>query len=84
MEKCFIFFYNIAQINIKKEIFCVDIELHVIVYQHGFSQSAYKIYKCYIINSINIPFFKADVKQHRNEFTNILFIEKKNGRYNTH
>ena len=78
MEKCFIFFYNIAQINIKKEIFCVDIELHV--YQHGFSQSAYKIYKCYIINSINIPFFKADVKQHRNEFTNILFIEK----YNTH
>jgi hypothetical protein len=26
-EKCFIFFYNIAQRNIKKEIFRVDIEL---------------------------------------------------------
>jgi hypothetical protein len=30
-EKRFIFFYNIAQRNIKKEIFRVDIELH----QHG-------------------------------------------------
>ena len=42
-------FYNIAQRNIKKEIFRrfrVDIEL----YQHtALSQSPFRIYKCYII-----------------------------------
>ena len=46
------FFYNVAQRTLTekwREIFRVDIEL----YQHGSnSQSAFRIYKCYIIMSI--------------------------------
>jgi hypothetical protein len=45
-------FYNIAQRNIKKEIFrrfCVDSLSHI---NTALSQSTFRIYKCYIINSI--------------------------------
>ena len=48
------FFYNIAQKTLTeewREIFRVDIEL----YQHGSSQSAFRIYKCYIIKIYICP-----------------------------
>jgi hypothetical protein len=44
--KMFYIFYNIAQRNIKKEIFRVDRLSYV---NTALSQSAFRIYKCYII-----------------------------------
>ena len=58
------FFYNIAQRTLTeewREIFRVDIEL----YQHGSSsQSAFRIYKCYIIipNSKKVFFRKSKIQ----------------------
>ena len=68
-------FYNIAQRNIKKEIFlCVRVDIEL--YQHcSYSHSAFRIYKCYIILKHSLIIHEENTKKNHKRVVSVYVIQ---------